>query len=326
MTQVLITVDTELSPLLHQRGATAADNLAASIAGQVGEKRFGVDWQIDCLERFGLKGVFFVDPMPGLVFGPDIVAQMIAPLLARGHEVQLHIHTEWLEWSDASPVGGRRGLNISDFTLEDQVILLGWAREALVGAGAPQPIAFRAGNFGANDDTLKALAALGFGWDASFNAAYRGSHCRIGLGPDCVDPVRRHGVVEVPLAAIEDRPGMIRPAQICALSAAEMRAGLHHAAETGRPLFSIVTHSFEMLSRDRARPNRAVLRRFEAMCRTIADHPGLETSGFADLDAAVANGGAARAARLAPNRMRTLGRMAQQAVATWIYERRLLPQ
>ena len=104
-----------------------------------------------------------------------------------------------------------------------------------------------------------------------------------------------------------------------------MREGLHHAAETRRPVFSIVTHSFEMLSRDRKRPNRAVMRRFEEMCRTIAAHPGLQTAGFADLDPGIANTDLPHGTRLGPSRVRTFNRMAQQALATWIYDRQLFP-
>lgn len=319
MAQVLITVDTELSALLHQRGMPADDNLALSITGP-----FGVGWQMDRLEQYGLKGVYFVDPMPGLVYGPAIVAQMIEPILERRHEVQLHIHTEWLEWTEASPVEGRRGRNIGDFSLEDQVMLISGARDALIEAGAPKPIAFRAGNYGANDDTLKALAALGLQWDSSFNAYYRGGDCRISLDESYVDPVRLSGINEVPVAAIEDRPGAVRPAQVCALSSSEMRAGLRHAAESGRPAFSVVTHSFEMLSRDRMRPNRLVMHRFEELCREIAENPGLESAGFADLDPAIAEVGAA-GSRVPPNRLRTLSRLAQQAFGTVAYERRLLP-
>lgn len=325
MTQVLITIDTELSALLHQRGATAEANLASSVTGQAGNATVGIGWQMDCLERHGLTGVFFADPMPGMVFGPDIVRRMIEPVLTRGHEVQLHIHTEWLEWARRSPVGDRRGTNIGDFSLADQRILLEWGREALEGAGTPRPIAFRAGNYGANDDTLKALATLGILWDASYNGYYRNGPCRIGIDPDQIDPVRRFDVTEIPVSSIVDRPGSVRPAQICALSAREMGQGLCHAAETGWPVFSIVTHSFEMLSRDRRRPNHAVMRRFEAMCGTIASHPRLQTSGFSTLDPEIATRARSATTRLGPSRLRTLDRMAQQAVATWLYERRFLP-
>ncbi len=325
MTQVLITVDTELSALLHKRGATADANLASSVTGQASKSAVGIGWQMDRLDRYGLKGVFFVDPMPGLVFGPDIVRRMIEPILTRGHEVQLHIHTEWLEWARQSPVGDRRGTNIVDFSPEDQTILLEWGRNALESAGAVRPIAFRAGNYGANDDTLKALATLGIIWDASYNAYYRNGPCRLGIEPDQIDPVLRFDVTEIPVAAIVDRPGSIRPAQVCALSAREMREGLHHAAKTGRPVFSIVTHSFEMLSRDRQRPNRAVMRRFEILCRTIAAHPGLEAAGFADLDPGIAQAERAQAGRLGPDRARTFDRMVQQAIATWVYDRQFFP-
>ena len=325
MTQVLITVDTELSALLQQQGATAEANLASSVTGLAGKAEVGIGWQMDCLNRHGLKGVFFVDPMPGLVFGPDIVRQMVEPILTRGHEVQLHIHTEWLEWARDSPVADRRGMNIGDFSLADQLLLLQWGREALEDAGTPKPIAFRAGNYGANDDTLKALATLGTIWDASYNGYYWNDPCRIGIDPGQIDPVRRFGVTEIPVSSIVDRPGSVRPAQICALSAREMTLGLGHAAETGWPVFSIVTHSFEMLSRDRQRPNHAVMQRFEAMCRTIANHPRLQSSGFSTLDPGIATRERSGATRLGPNRLRTLDRMIQQAIATWRYERRLFP-
>jgi hypothetical protein len=325
VTQVLITVDTELSALLHQRGVPADANLASSIMGKAGRATVGIGWQMDCLDRYGLTGVFFVDPMPGMVFGPDIVRRMVEPILTRGHEVQLHIHPEWLEWARISPVGDRRGANIGDFSLADQLILLEWGRTALEQAGAPTPIAFRAGNYGANDDTLKALATLGMLWDASYNGYYRNGPCRIGIDPSQIDPVRRFDVTEIPVSSIVDRPGSVRPAQICALSAKEMRLGLYHAAGTAWPVFSIVTHSFEMLSRDRKRPNHAVMHRFEAMCRAIAIHPGLQTSGFIALDPEIATREPSGAARLGPSRLRTLDRMAQQAVATWLYERRFFP-
>ncbi|WP_157216967.1 polysaccharide deacetylase family protein [Flavisphingomonas formosensis] len=323
MTAVLITVDTELSALLQQRGMSASANLASSIGGEAAGGAYGVGWQMDRLEEQGLTGIFFVDPMPALVHGPALVADMIGPILARGHDVQLHIHTEWLEWAKQSPVEGRRGTFIADFSRADQRILLSLARDLLVEAGAPAPIAFRAGNYGANDDTLAVLAELGIGWDSSVNADYLGGACRVSLAPDRHLPVRHQGVVELPVSGLYDRPGHFRPAQICALSAWEMGAALDHAAGAEHPVFTIVTHSFEMLSRDRSRPNISVMRRFEALCRAIARDPRLRTARFADLDAERVLTG--NAPRLGPNRLRTLARIGEQAIATWCYERQLRP-
>ncbi|MFM9853743.1 MAG: polysaccharide deacetylase family protein [Sphingomonadaceae bacterium] len=325
MTKVLVTVDTELSALLHQRGLTPRQNFASSILGQCKAGEFGIGWQMDRLEAAGLKGVFFVDPMPALVYDEAIVANIVAPIIARGHEVQLHIHTEWLEWAKASPVGTRLGGNLADFSLEDQVTLLTCAADLIERAGAPRPTAFRAGNFGANDDSLRALAKIGLRWDSSVNAAYLNQGCKIGCDAGQIDPIARHGVIEVPVSGLFDRPGRMRPAQICALSTREMRAALSHAASQGQDPFVIVTHSFEMLSRDRSRPNGSVMARFVAMCHTIAEHPALESAGFDDLDVALAEPHVQTTSRLEPSLMRTAARMAEQALATWRYERQLRP-
>src|SRR3546814_13013590 len=117
---------------------------------------------MDMLERHGLTGVFFVDPMPALVYGPKIIAEIVRPIVARGHEVQLHIHTEWLRFARFNPAGKLTGRNIGDFPLSAQKKLIGLSRDILVSAGAPEPHAFRAGHFGATDDTLRAPAAPAF--------------------------------------------------------------------------------------------------------------------------------------------------------------------
>ncbi len=239
--------------------------------------------------------------------------------------MQLHIHTEWLAWAKASPVEGRKGRNIGEFSLADQVTLLGLAKSLLEQAGAPPITAFRAGNFGANDDTLRALAAVGIDWDSSVNPAYLGSECRISAEHGQIGAKRLHGVAELPVSGIVDRPGGFRPAQICAMSAAEMRAGLRHAVRNDHEAFVVVTHSFEMLSRDRARPNGAVIRRFEQLCREAARMPGVQGAGFRDLPPTLADAPERRLDRVAPNRLRTGLRMAAQAVATWRYEHRLIP-
>src|SRR5690625_714931 len=174
MTSVLITIDTELSAGLHGKGAPPKANIDQSVFAEIDGREFGIAWQMDQLERSGLKGVFFVDPMPELVYGPGYVKRIVEPIVRRGHEVQVHIHTEWLQWAEKSPVDGRQGRSIGDFTLRDQVVLIEWARNALVAAGAPQPTAFRAGNFGANDETPRALSRLGMLWDSSFNPDYVG--------------------------------------------------------------------------------------------------------------------------------------------------------
>jgi peptidoglycan/xylan/chitin deacetylase (PgdA/CDA1 family) len=186
MTIVYLTIDTEYAFRLPGIGGpgTCADNFARSIACETPAGAVGVHHQMDVLDRYGLKAVFFVDPMPALLWGVEAIADVVRPIAARGHDIQLHCHTEWLAYDRAGRLaGGRTGRNIKDFPLAEQRRILAWARDTLIAAGAPAPVAFRAGNYGANDATLEVLAELGFGYDASHCPALAGSgDCAITLG------------------------------------------------------------------------------------------------------------------------------------------------
>lgn len=316
VTKVQFTVDTELSLKLFQEGASAQENFDSSIAGKCRDGEFGIFYQMERLEAFGLTGVFFVDPMPALVYGPQVVADIVEPILQRGHEVQLHIHTEWLEFARDHENAHLRGRNIADFSLEDQIRLLDQARTLLMAAGAPTPSAFRAGNFGANDDTLRALSALGIAYDSSFNPAFLSGECAINLPPETTPFSKHLGVGIIPVSVIEDRPGNIRAVQLCALSAWEMRDALLHAAQDDWPCFTIVSHSFELLSRDRSRENPMVTKRFEAMCTNIAEHNRLAAIGFEDLEPKTRQS----LATLPANLVRTALRYGEQAISRIRYE------
>lgn len=290
MLRVYITIDTEYSAGRYKAGThrDVASNYACSIAGDTPTGAFGVSYQMDVFERHRFKGVFFVDPMPALVWGVDAVKRIVEPIVERGHDVQLHIHTEWLEFADNNPVGSL-GWNIKDFSLHQQTELIALGTDLLVPAGAKRPVAFRAGNFGANDDTLRALAANGLRYESSFGGSVPHSLCDIDLPSGQLSPVERLGVIEVPVSGISDKGGQRRHTQITAISAAEMLAAIRHARDIGQTSFVIVNHSFEMLSRDRSKVNTIVRRRFEDICAGIAAMDGVESGTFADTPPVVEN-------------------------------------
>lgn len=325
VTNILLTVDTELSAALHQRGFSPVANFNSSILGRCDSGDFGIIHQMKRLDEYGHKAVFFIDPMPALVYGEQIVADIVGPVIERGHEVQLHMHTEWLEWAKDSPVWGRQGRNLSDFDYDDQVQLMRLASDILTNAGAPRPTAFRAGNFGANDDSLGAARAVGLLWDSSFTPCTAGSTCKVDLPENQIAPVLKDGIVELPVSGILDRPGEIRPAQICALSIEEMAAAMDHASAERHPLFVIVTHSFELLSRDRLRVNRSVAKRFDQIAALIAARPGLQTAGFNELSIDEILNDERSFTRLPPKSLRRSMRIAEQLWSTWRFERSLTP-
>lgn len=321
MTRCYITIDTEYDFGFTRR--TGVDsrkaNFDRSIACVTPGGAVGVAYQMDRFDAHGLKAVFFVDPMPALIWGVAAIEDVVGPIVARGHDVQLHIHTEWLELAgSASPVGSRTGLNIKDFTFEEQCTLLSYARDVLVAAGAPAPVAFRAGNYGANDDTLRALAEIGLTYDTSFCPGIAQSHCAISLDRAVRMPVAHCGVIEVPIGCIAGHGGTLRHAQVTAISAAETLAALRHHRRHGIESFTLVSHSFELLSRDRSRINEIVRRRFERLCAALEKAGGVSTGTYADHPPAVAPTDAtAGTPPFSP--LRTGLRLAEQALANALY-------
>jgi peptidoglycan/xylan/chitin deacetylase (PgdA/CDA1 family) len=313
-TRVLLTIDTELAWRHHAAGLPWEENFARSYEAC----GVGIPYQLEMLARHGLKACFFVDPMPAFAFGLDPVRRMVEPILASGQEVQLHLHPFWAHLEEAERTGEKPELMCYSFA--EQLGLIRRARELLVAAGAPEPIAFRAGSFAANGDTLRALAALGLRYDSSHNGCYHPSPSAIPLRRDQVAPVEvAPGLIEVPVAQLAEGEGALRHLQLCAVSAEEMCAALDHAASEEHPVVTVVSHSFELATRNGLAANGVVRGRFLRLCRFLADQrESLPTAWFGDLAELELD----RPARPLPNRAgRRLRRIAAQAWGDLRYER-----
>jgi len=321
MTSVFYTVDTELSPALHQRGVSPLENLQSSVLGIASDGEWGIRYQIERLNAHGLRGVFFVEALCAYLGDGDIVKRIIEPVLQNGHEVQLHLHTEWLNWVKVDPVEGRRGDNIFDFSVDDQRRLLELGLEALVRAGAPRPTAFRAGNYGANNDTLRALHGLSVRYDTSYNEAFLAGDCRIECAEPLYQPSLLDGVIEVPITSFEDYPGHTRPLQLTAASAAELSWVIDDSVSKRRPSVVIVSHSFELLNRKRGRANRLLVRRFDDLCAALQHRRAIApTAHFASFDVPDRHSAPGSEEPIRSTKARTAMRMLEQAVGNLLYE------
>lgn len=290
MLKVLITIDTEVHPArAHWREDGLREEAAQYLDGATPRGSFGLDHQLSVLGRHGLRGVFFVEALAATELGTPFLAATVSKIRDAGQEVQLHLHTEWLRYLSRPLLNGRHGDNIRDFTEDEQGALLAEGLRNLRGAGAREACAFRAGNYGADSRTLRALLKAGLRYDSSWNKAYLGRPCGIEAPPTLLGPTRLEGIWEIPIAFFEDYPGHHRHAQLAACTFEEMRGALEQAHERGFSTFVIVSHSFELVwrgvSRGRpASPRRLVIRRFERLCRFLAAHKArFETVGFADL-------------------------------------------
>ena len=154
----------------------------------------------------------------------------------------------------------------------------GMALLTAAGAG-PHPLnGFRAGNFGANNDTWKAMARAGLVVSSNLNLCYLSKNCQIRWpvpGNALFDT--GEGVWELPVSNFREPSGQHRHLQITAISFAEMRAYLEEAHRLRIPEVTVVTHTFEMFFIDSAADRRGHanwinVRRWQQLCRYLDDN------------------------------------------------------
>ena len=113
-------------------------------------------------------------------------------------------------------------------------------------------------------------------FDSSFSVSCAGTQCRLPFPESFGKPTDIGGVTEIPVGAIEDYPGHLRHAELCACGGNELIHALNEAEANGWDFFVIVSHSFEMLSRRRsAKPpfiREGVVKRFEKLCSFLSDN------------------------------------------------------
>ncbi len=289
--QVLITIDTEVYPMLpgwRQEGL--GRDLGRDIYGETaGDGPVGLEFQLETFRRYGIKAVFFIEGLFAHAVGLEPLRRIVGRVLEAGHEVQLHLHPEWLAWMERPPVPSADRDLISDFGPEEQAILVGTALDNLRRAGADGVVAFRAGDFAANADTLAAVRGHGLRYDTSMNRHYAYSLPEFAAHRDATQPFALGGLCELPVSYWRTTPFGTRPAQFAAASLSELRGALEHAYAHRWQSFVIVSHSFELLKKRRSRPadpaaDSVVKARFVGLCRFLDRHRDrFATAGFNDL-------------------------------------------
>jgi len=300
MLNVFLTVDTEVWPYadgwpvrpLPPDRTDFDEEIAACLYGKTLQGEFGLPYQLEQLNRQGLKATYFLEPLFADRAGRNNLADAVSLIQSNGQEVQLHLHTEWLsEIHDPSiPAHFKQYMHL--FTLEEQTALIAKGIRSLQAAGVETIHAFRAGSYGANRDTLRAAARNGLLFDASYNPCYLGKDCKIDLSEQLLQPLKIDEVWEFPVSFFQDYPGHQRHTQLAACSAKEMQTALLDAWQSGWFSLVIVLHSFELV-KGRAPgtpclPDKLNIDRFGQLCQFLAEHGDkFRTMLFSELDPAI---------------------------------------
>ena len=313
MLDVFLTVDVELWcdgwDNIDQKFAGA---FRKYIYGQSSDGNFGLPYQFEILAEYGLTGVFFVEPLFSARFGMEALNEIVGLILEAGHEVQLHLHTEWVDESVEPLIADclKKRQHLRFYTPEEQAQLIGIGKSRLAQAGVPHISAFRAGSFGFNHHTLPACARNGIHIDSSYNASLFGLDSGVHPGEILVEPVSLNGVCEYPMTVFDDGTGKLRHAQLTACSIRELEHLLWQALNQQRKAFVLLSHSFELLNMNTGKPDRHVIKRFRQLCEFLHRHEDVfNVRGFNDLPTKTVE---VQPAPLSSPVWNTVGRMVEQ--------------
>lgn len=275
---VYLTIDTEFWPRrTYHHPDDYVPDFERDVLGRTSAGSFGLEYQLDLLTSHRLQAVFFVEPLCVHAVGEAPVKRTVDLIRAGKQEVQLHLHTEWLQWMPEPLLPTARGEHMHHFSLEDQTRLVEAGLAVLRNCGIEDVCAFRAGNYGANLDTLRALARNRILFDSSHNTNYLGSACDMESIGKVLQPMEACGVREFPITFFRDFRGRNRHLQLTANSIGELRNTLLDAWSRRWQSVVIVSHSFELIKgrnkRSRlARPDTIVIRRFRALCEFLDEN------------------------------------------------------
>jgi peptidoglycan/xylan/chitin deacetylase (PgdA/CDA1 family) len=182
---ILITVDVEAHRVIDEISGPHSDSLGDILA---------------CLDRFGCRATFFVDLCEVPIWGENFMRQVCHRIRDAGQDVQLHAHPHHVS-------GDSKRWLLSEYTREEQAPILDYAIDQYRTFMGTRPLAFRAGGFGVNRDTLELLAEKGIAIDCSLMQGWRG--CDLSA-PIAGAPFVLHGVREIPLtpATLLGFPGL----------------------------------------------------------------------------------------------------------------------
>lgn len=173
---VILTIDTEFS--------THKDNYGiwCDIDGQ----QYGLTQILEICNEYGVKATFFVD-----VYQKEREIRLACDqILAQGHEIQLHTHPNW--YFD------RNRQNLAGYNYEEQLQIIALGKQRLIDWTGIVPVAHRAGDFGANLDTLQALQANEIFNDFSYY--WKWLDCEMARQIDIKNQVVRYNsILEVPV-------------------------------------------------------------------------------------------------------------------------------
>ena len=192
--KIIITIDTEVG----EKAKHVKNGFEKFVLGKIGSHYYGVPKIVEILDEFNFKAEFFVDVYEYKFFGEGKYKDLCKFLHEKGHGVQLHTHPSYAY--------DLNRINMYEYSLEEQIKIISEGKELIKKWIGKSPIAHRAGNYGADNNTLTALKENNIKIDSSF--FYKQDNCKIQLST-INEPIFYNGVLEVPVTVIKRHPKVL---------------------------------------------------------------------------------------------------------------------
>jgi hypothetical protein len=259
----LFTVDVEVN-LRYQRLPnvdTAVDEQIFGITPKGGAKEYGIPYIMDALEEHRMKGTFFIDILMEFQLGERGLRRTLDAILARGHDVQLHLHPNpnlyFATDRTLRELGHEYALRRTVTSFERALNVGVELFQKRVGYA---PTAFRNGAYVIADEYFSVLRNFGIKFDSSLYA-YKNASVSPWLLTRSVPFQHPSGIIEVPVTWVLLRGAQGTRVRQHTINIGSDGARIDEAMITlfqgARAPVVMVTHSYTFLADQRDLPQSA---------------------------------------------------------------------
>jgi hypothetical protein len=251
---LLFTIDTECS-VLRQPNPDPNRVVDELIFGDFGNggRPAGIGLHMDLLEHFGFRGCFFVDVLLEFEHGQEALERIIDAIAARGHEVELHVHPEHIQWSRDPQVASLAKELAGGSALHDPGAfrrLMECSVDLFERRVGRPPVAYRAGGYRIADFHFPVLEEFGIRIDSSVQPWFK-SRVSDWMRARS-QPFRVDGTLEAPptYLILDEKPGAWETRGFTPNSyLGDPILSLRSAPGAPPSVLTFLSHSFELLRR-----------------------------------------------------------------------------
>lgn len=183
--KMILTIDTE--------GVRGNAPVLTQIWGKVGREYYGIPKIIEICNKYQVKGLFFVDFAEIYDYGYDNILEVVRYIKEKGHDIGVHVHPHHY------PLSKKHFL--WEYTYDEQFQIISDCTKVYKKMIGAAPLSFRAGKYGANNDTIKILSELGYKYD--FSEYYSQKWCEISPPIAYVLPQQYMKLTEFPVTVFK---------------------------------------------------------------------------------------------------------------------------